>query len=226
MSPPTNWLTDWLTQSLSQPVKNLLTHRTYQHTKCSWKFCFQVICPPIWDGASCFPPTPAGHTAVLPCMDNFDGTFYSPKCISNICNNRICIRICKYCNDCTENFDEPSILQNVSPHLFLGGRYWNNVVASLQICGIPATNQQLSQSSYLLGGRYWNNVYNKLSNMSSVEIPLKPMKSQQLTSNCDDQTTLQKSASPMEAGAGQRITMTACARYFYSFSFLHRCDAF
>ena len=51
----------------------------------------------------------------------------------------------------------------------------------------------------------------------------------QLTSNfdCDDQTTLQKSASPMEAGAGQRITMTACARYFFSFSFfLHRYDAF
>ena len=62
--------------------------------------------------------------------------------------------------------------------------------------------------------------------MSSVEIPLKPMKSQQLTSNCDDQTTLQKSASPMEAGVGQRITMTACARYFYSFSFLHRYDPF
>ena len=87
--------------------------------------------------------------------------------------------MCKYCNDCTENFDEPSNLQNVSPHLF-----W---VADTEI--MYATNFQLCHP--------WKSHLN------------------QLTSNCDDQTTLQKSALPMEAGAGQRITMTACARYFF-----------
>ena len=40
----------------------------------------QDVCPPMWDGASCLPPTLAGHTAVLPCMNSFDGVFYSPEC--------------------------------------------------------------------------------------------------------------------------------------------------
>ena len=44
------------------------------------RFRSQAACPPMWDGASCFPPTLAGQTAILPCMDNFGGTFYSPKC--------------------------------------------------------------------------------------------------------------------------------------------------
>ena len=40
----------------------------------------QAVCAPIWDGASCLPPTLAGHTAVLPCMTFYDGVFYSPEC--------------------------------------------------------------------------------------------------------------------------------------------------
>ena len=43
-------------------------------------FIFQSVCAPIWDGASCLPPTLAGHTAVLPCMTFYDGVFYSPEC--------------------------------------------------------------------------------------------------------------------------------------------------
>ena len=41
---------------------------------------FQDVCPPLWDGASCLPPTLAGHTAILPCMESYQGIYYSPKC--------------------------------------------------------------------------------------------------------------------------------------------------
>ena len=40
----------------------------------------QAVCAPTWDGASCIPPTLAGHTAILPCMNSYEGVFYSPKC--------------------------------------------------------------------------------------------------------------------------------------------------
>ena len=48
-------------------------------SKCK-KSYFQAVCPPMWDGASCLPPTLAGHTALLPCMTFYDGVFYSPQC--------------------------------------------------------------------------------------------------------------------------------------------------
>jgi len=39
----------------------------------------QRVCPPTWDGASCIPPTPAGATAVFPCMASAFGISYSPE---------------------------------------------------------------------------------------------------------------------------------------------------
>ena len=42
----------------------------------------EAVCPPTWDGASCLPPTLAGHTAVIPCMSFYDGVFYSSECES------------------------------------------------------------------------------------------------------------------------------------------------
>jgi len=37
----------------------------------------QAVCPPMWDGASCIPLTFAGNTAILPCMDSYQGVKYS-----------------------------------------------------------------------------------------------------------------------------------------------------
>ena len=42
--------------------------------------CFQNICPPIWDGASCVPPTPESETAVFPCMRIFNYQLYDVSC--------------------------------------------------------------------------------------------------------------------------------------------------
>jgi len=39
----------------------------------------QRLCLPTWDGASCIPPTPAGATAVFPCMSSAFGVDYSPE---------------------------------------------------------------------------------------------------------------------------------------------------
>ena len=39
---------------------------------------FQSVCPPLWDGASCLPPTPAGDLAVIPCMRMYNGEYYTP----------------------------------------------------------------------------------------------------------------------------------------------------
>jgi hypothetical protein len=50
---------------------------------------FQSLCPPLWDGASCLPPTPTGHLAVIPCMRMNDGEYYtagrnsSRQCMAN-----------------------------------------------------------------------------------------------------------------------------------------------
>jgi len=43
------------------------------------KVADQAVCAPVWDGASCIPPTLAGNTAILPCMNSYEGIFYSPK---------------------------------------------------------------------------------------------------------------------------------------------------
>ena len=32
----------------------------------------QAVCPPLWDGASCVPPTAALDTATFPCMEIFN----------------------------------------------------------------------------------------------------------------------------------------------------------
>ena len=42
----------------------------------------ESVCLPTWDGASCLPPTLAGHIAVIPCMSFYDGVFYSSECES------------------------------------------------------------------------------------------------------------------------------------------------
>ena len=34
----------------------------------------------MWDGASCIPLTFAGNTAILPCMDSYQGVKYSALC--------------------------------------------------------------------------------------------------------------------------------------------------
>ena len=34
------------------------------------------MCPPLWDNASCIPPTAGGDTAVLPCMRMYAGQYY------------------------------------------------------------------------------------------------------------------------------------------------------
>ena len=41
---------------------------------------YQAVCPPMWDGASCIPLTFAGNTAILPCMDSYQGVKYSALC--------------------------------------------------------------------------------------------------------------------------------------------------
>jgi hypothetical protein len=35
-----------------------------------------VMCPPLWDRASCFPATPAGTLSVIPCMAEFKEIYY------------------------------------------------------------------------------------------------------------------------------------------------------
>ena len=35
------------------------------------------MCPPLWDNASCIPPTAGGDTAVLPCMRVYAGQYYA-----------------------------------------------------------------------------------------------------------------------------------------------------
>ena len=39
-----------------------------------------MVCDPLWDGASCVPPTLAGEPAVFPCMTMYNNKLYSPKC--------------------------------------------------------------------------------------------------------------------------------------------------
>ena len=41
---------------------------------------FQTVCHPLWDGASCVPPTKAGTTAVFPCMTMYNHKYYNTKC--------------------------------------------------------------------------------------------------------------------------------------------------
>ena len=41
---------------------------------------FQSVCPPMWDGASCVPPTLEGEDAVFPCMTLFNCKLYDVNC--------------------------------------------------------------------------------------------------------------------------------------------------
>ena len=49
--------------------------------------CCEKVCGPLWDNASCIPPTPSGQTAVLPCMRMFQGTAYMASGESQIVTN-------------------------------------------------------------------------------------------------------------------------------------------
>jgi len=62
---------------------------TMDHFKCTilnetWTIFFphlkdkppEVLCPPLWDAASCIPPTLAGYTAVFPCMTMYNNKYY------------------------------------------------------------------------------------------------------------------------------------------------------
>ena len=35
-----------------------------------------IMCPPLWDRASCFPATHAGQMSVIPCMAEFNEVYY------------------------------------------------------------------------------------------------------------------------------------------------------
>ena len=63
------------------PEVNHEERRRYR--KSTFLHISQEVCPPTWDGASCLPPTLAGHVATLPCMTFFDGVYYSPQCNNN-----------------------------------------------------------------------------------------------------------------------------------------------
>ena len=41
---------------------------------------FQEFCPPFWDEASCFPPTLANSSAVIPCMSSYGSDRYNTSC--------------------------------------------------------------------------------------------------------------------------------------------------
>merc|ERR1711874_434175 len=52
----------------------------------SWTFLFpdmmesdKAVCPPMWDGASCLPPTLESSRAVFPCMTVFNQQFYNTR---------------------------------------------------------------------------------------------------------------------------------------------------
>ena len=63
--------------------------------------CPQDVCSPMWDGASCLPPTMAGDTAVLPCMNSYTHSpgfitcSYSPECNVSTCHNFISQNSCE-----------------------------------------------------------------------------------------------------------------------------------
>ena len=40
----------------------------------------QTVCHPLWDGASCVPPTIAGEATSFPCMTMYNNKLYSAKC--------------------------------------------------------------------------------------------------------------------------------------------------
>ena len=57
-----------------------------QNLKSIYAMFVQAVCGPLWDNASCIPPTLASTAAVFPCMETYNGRRY-PACGESVLKN-------------------------------------------------------------------------------------------------------------------------------------------